>query len=119
MRISGMGKWKKMKRHSESSLQKEPLRAKVSLILLLLNVFIWAGLRSLDVIVLTFISALVALAGMLMARAAWRYIRRHRGSVGGESIALIGYWGNLIVFVLTFLLFSYSIAMGILRGELI
>lgn len=118
-RVDGMGKWKKTKRQSESSLQKEPLRAKISLLLLLLNGFIWAGLRSLDVLVLTFLSTLVALGGMLLGRAAYRYIRRHRGSVGGDSIALIGYWGNLIVFILTFLLLSYAVAMGILRGELI
>jgi hypothetical protein len=114
-----MGKWKKMKRQSESSLQKEPLRAKISLILLLLNGSIWAGLRGLDVIVLTFLSVLVALAGMLLGLAGRRYIRRHRGAIGGDSIALIGYWGNLIVFVLALLMFSYAVAMGILRGELI
>lgn len=114
-----MGKWVKSKRRNQSSNQNEPFRAKASLILLLVNGFIWAGLRSLDVIVLTFLSALVALVGMLLGRAAWRYIRRHRGKVGGDSTAQIGYWGNLIVFILTFLMFSYSVAMGILRGNLI
>jgi hypothetical protein len=91
--------------------------AKVSVMLLLLNGFVWAGLRSLDVVVLTLLSWLLALAGLLLGRMAGKYIRRHRGKIGGESIAMIGYWGNLIVFLLTFLLFSYSLAMGILRGD--
>jgi hypothetical protein len=59
----------------------------------------------------------VAFAGLLLGRAAGKYIRRHHGSVGGESMALIGYWGNFGAFVATFLLFAYSLAMGILRGD--
>lgn len=85
--------------------------------LLLANGFIWAGLRSLDIVLLSFISMCVAFTGFLLGRAAGRYIRRHCGSVGGESAALIGYWGNLGAFIATFLLFSYSLAMGILGGD--
>ena len=111
-----MGKWKKAKNRAAAH-EKEPLLAKLSVILLLGNGFLWAGLRGLDVVVLTFLSALLALTGLFIAHVARKQIRRHRGSVGGESVALIGYWGNLLVFLLVFLLFSYSLAIGILRGD--
>jgi len=53
------------------------LLAKLSVILLLGNGFLWAGLRGLDVVVLTFLSALLALMGVLLARIARKRIRRH------------------------------------------
>lgn len=112
-----MGKWKKVKARSAGSHTRESRAGKAALLLLLLNVFIWAGLRGLDVVLLTLLSALVALSGYLLARSGRKFLRRHRGAVGGESIVLIGYWGNLILFILTFLMFSYSLAMGILRGD--
>jgi len=93
--------------------------AKVSVLLLLLNGFIWAGLRSLDILLLTLLSALVGLAGLVLGRLARRHLRRHQGRMGGESLALIGYWGNLAMFILPALMFSYAFAMGVLRGELL
>lgn len=111
-----MGKWKKAKRR-RATHEKDSKLASASVLMLLLNGFLWAGLRSLDEVILTFLSALVAFVGFLFARAAGRYLRRHRGRVGGESMAVIGYWGNLLLFILTFLMFSYALAMGILRGD--
>jgi hypothetical protein len=112
-----MAKHWKSKRRSRSHRQKEPWIAKASVGLLLVNGFIWAGLRSLDIVLLSFLSMSVAFLGWLLGRAAGKYIRRRHGSVGGESAAQIGYWGNLGFFIATFLLFSYSVAMGILRGD--
>jgi len=113
-----MGKWVKRKR-GHAPVQKESWLGKVSLFFLLLNIFVAAGLRGLDMLILTFVSALVALAGMLLGRAALRHVKRRRGRIGGESFALIGYWGNLILFILMFLYFSYLFAIGILRGDLL
>ena len=112
-----MGKWKKVKARSAGSHIRESKAGKIALLLLLLNCFIWAGLRGIDVVVLTLLSALVAFAGYLLAMSGRKALRRHRGAVGGESIVLIAYWGNLILFILTFLMFSYSLAIGVLRGD--
>jgi hypothetical protein len=112
-----MAKNYKSKRRSRSRHQKESWLAKASIILLLANGFIWAGLRGLDIVLLSFLSMTIALAGWLFGRTAGRYIRRHHGSIGGESMAQIGYWGNFGALIATFLLFSYSLAMGILRGD--
>ncbi|NDV62467.1 hypothetical protein G0Q06_08400 [Puniceicoccales bacterium CK1056] len=112
-----MSKNLKSRRRSRSRRQKEPWIAKASILLLLVNGFIWAGLRSLDIVLLSFLSMAVAFGGWLFGRAAGKYIRRRHGSLGGESMAQIGYWGNLVAFIATFLLFSYSLAMGVLRGD--
>ena len=112
-----MGKWKKRKARSAGSHIKESRGGKVALLLLLLNIFIYAGFRGTDIVVLTFVMALVAFIGYLLAFLSRRSMRRHRGAVGGESIVLLAYWGNLILFLLSFLMFSYSLAIGILRGD--
>lgn len=113
-----MGRWVKAKRGRDRS-RKESRLAQATLVILLLNGFIWAGLRGLDILVLSLVSMLMALTGLLAALAARRAIRRRRGGMEGDSLATIGYWGNLTVFLLTLLLFVYSLAMGILRGELL
>jgi len=113
-----MGKWVKRKRGRDKELKESPL-AKASLLFLLMNVFVAVGLRGIDMLVVSLVATLVALAGMLTGRKALHHVKRRRGRVGGESLAQIGYWGNLIIFILTFLLFSYLVAIGILRGELL
>lgn len=116
--MEGMGKWVKRKR-DHAPVQQESRLAKLSLFFLLLNVFVAAGLRGLDVLIVSLAAALVALAGMLCGRRALHQLRRRRGRIGGESFALIGYWGNLIIFILMFLFFSYLVAIGILSGNLL
>lgn len=112
-----MGKWKKVKARSASSHIREPWAGKFSLLLLLINIFIWAGLRGMDIVIMTFLSTVVAFTGYLLALSGRKFLRRQRGSVGGESIVTIAYWGNLLLFLLTFLMFSYSLAIGVLRGD--
>ena len=99
--------------------QKEPFTAKASLINLLLCVFVYVTLRGVDVLAVTLLATLVGFIGWILAIVARRKIRRAGGRIGGESLAMIGYWGNLIAFLLSALLFSYSVAMGILRGDLL
>lgn len=118
-RFPKMGKWKKVNRRKWAGRERESLLAKVSVLLLLSNGFLWAGLRSLDILLLTLLSALVGLAGLIFGILARRHLRRHHGRIGGESLALIGYWGNLAMFILPALMFSYAFAMGVLRGELL
>lgn len=93
--------------------------AKLPILLLLINFFVCITLRGTDILVVTLISSLLGLAGLVMAWRARKIIRRKGGRIRGESMATIGYWGNLIFFVLAGLLFSYSVAMGVLRGELL
>ena len=99
--------------------RREPVGARLSLLLLLGNLFVWVGLRGTDVLLVTLASTLLALAGWVGAQRARRKIRRAGGRMSGETMALIGYWGNLLVFILAFLMFSYAVAMGILRGDLL
>jgi hypothetical protein len=99
--------------------RKEPILARASLGLLLLNLFLWAGLRNLDILMLSLISSLVALLGAVAGYRAYRRIRKHGGRIPGEAMAMIGYWFNLILFILVGLLFCYSFAMAFLRGEIL
>ena len=93
--------------------------ARIPVLLLLITLFFVISLRGTDILVVTLISSLLGLIGMLMGRSALKRIRRKGGRIRGETMAYIGYWGNLIIFVLASLLFSYAVAMGVLRGELL
>ena len=112
-----MAKRRRAKRWGMPEDRKEPWTAKAALILLLLNAFLWAGLRNMDIVVLSLAATLISLAGMLLALRARHKVRRHGGRIAGEALATIAYWGNLIVFLLSLMLFSYSMVMGILRGD--
>lgn len=114
-----MGKWKKVNRRRREGEQRESNLAKASVLALLVNGFIWAGLRGVDILVLSLASVLVAGLGLLLAKLSQRLLRKRHGRLGGESLSLIGYWGNLLIFVLSFLLFSYSLAIAVMRGEIL
>lgn len=92
--------------------------ARTSLFLLLLNGFVWAGLRNFDLLLVSLLSTLVALSGLLAGRKARFVLERQRGRMEGESLALIGYWGNVLVFIAAFFFFSYLLAKGLLAGDL-
>ena len=114
----GMGR-KRRKRWGMPEDRREPLGARVSVLMILTNIFLWVGLRNVDVLVVSLISVLVAVVGLVMGYKAGRRIRRRGGRLAGETMASIGYWGNLGLFVVTFFLFSYSLAMAILRGDIL
>lgn len=99
--------------------RQEPLIVRVALLLLLLNIFVWVGLRGTDILLVSMGSGLLALAGWIAAHRGRRKVRRLGGRGSSETMALMAYWGNLIIFLLVLFVFSYAVAMGILRGELI
>ena len=99
--------------------QKEPLSARISVLLLLVNLFVWVGLRGTDILLVTLLSSLLAIVGAVIGHLARRKVQRHGGRISGESLALIGYWANLIVAILSLLMFAYAVAMGVLRGDLL
>jgi hypothetical protein len=113
-----MGKWKKRSAWGQNKGDSEPLMAKVPLVLMLLNIFVCVGLRELDILLVSLASSVLALAGTVMAYKAKHRIRRKGGRIRGETMALIGYWGNLIIFLAATFLFAYVLAIGILRGDL-
>lgn len=113
-----MGKWKKANRRWHHIGQHESVLAKLSVIFLLSNGFIWAGLRGLDILVLSLIASFSAGTGLLLSLSAKKALRQKHGRLGGEAFAIVGYWGNLITVILSFMLFSYSLFRAILRGEL-
>ena len=92
---------------------------KVAMLMLLLNVFVWTGFRGMDMLVVSLGSAMLALAGWITAHYGRKKVRRRAGRGTSETMSLLAYWGNFTVFLLTFLLFSWSVAMGILRGDLL
>ena len=99
--------------------RQEPILARIAVILLLANAFVWAGMRNVDILIVTLTSTLLALVGLVAGYRARKRIRRYGGRIPGEAIGEIGYWGNLVVFVGASLLFSYAVAMGVLRGDLL
>jgi hypothetical protein len=85
----------------------------------LVGLFVWVGFRGVDIVVVSLGSTLVALIGFVCAVFGKKAEGRRRGSTGSSALTLIGYWANLALFVVSSLLFAYSLAMGILRGEFI
>lgn len=99
--------------------RREPLGARVTLLLILGNCFLWIGLRNVDILVMSLASLLIALIGLIIGYKTGKKINRHGGRLSGENMANIGYWGNLLFFVGALFLFCYSLALGMLRGDLI
>jgi len=99
--------------------QREPLGARIALILILLNIFLWIGLRNVDILVVSLGSLLLALAGLVIGYRAGKRIQRHGGRISGESMTRIANWGNLLLFVGSFFLFCYLLLLGMLRGDLL
>ena len=77
------------------------------------------GLRNLDILVLSLSSTVLALVGAITGYRAYRRIRKHGGRIPGEAMAMIGYWSNLVLLLLSFLVFCYSFAMAFLRGDIL
>lgn len=93
--------------------------AQASVLMILVNVCLFVGLRNLDMLVLTLMVALVAALGWFFAIRARKQLRRRYGRMQGEGAAMLGYWGNLIIMLLFTFGFSWFFAMGILRGDLL
>ena len=89
------------------------------MLLILANCFLWIGLRSVDTLVISLASLLIALIGLVLGYKSGKKIQRHSGRLSGENMANIGYWGNLLLFIGALFLFCYLLAVGMLRGELI
>jgi hypothetical protein len=118
-RISAaMGKWKKAKRRPTGD-PKEPIWSRLSILIALLVVFLWVGFRGVDIVVISLGSTLLALTGFGFALLGGKIERRRRGSTGSSGLTQIAYWIHFAVLVGSFLLFSYSLAIGILRGDFI
>lgn len=113
-----MGKWKKAKRQPMRD-QQEPLVSRLAILMGLLVVFLWVGFRGVDIVVISLGSTLLGLAGFILALFGAKAERRRRGSTGSSGLTQIAYWANLALFLGSFLLFSYSLAIGILRGDFI
>lgn len=99
--------------------RREPLLARVSLLFLLINIFLWVGFRNVDVLIVSLSSTLIAFIGAIAGYRAQRRIRRYGGRIQGEGMATVGYYANLVLFLLALLLFCYSFAMAVLRGEIL
>lgn len=113
-----MGKWKKAKRQPIRE-QQEPLVSRIAILMVLLVVFLWVGFRGVDIVVVSLGSTLLGLLGFTLALLGSKAERRRRGSTGSSALTQIAYWANLALFVGSFLLFSYALAIGILRGDFI
>ena len=76
-----------------------------------------AGLRSLDVGLLSLLTGILGFLGFVFGIYARKHLRRKRGRLEGESAAMIGYWGNLFVFLISVLGFCWFFATGVMRGD--
>ncbi len=99
--------------------RREPLGARVGLLAVLLNVFLWLGFRHVDYLVVSFAGTVLALAGLVLAKRAGIRIRKKQGRIAGDHIATLGTWGNAFFLSMNFLLFCYLLGIGILSGELL
>jgi hypothetical protein len=111
-----------MKRSSRSKRYRgEPTSrfALASVGFMLACAFVFIAFRNVDILIVTLAMSILSLAGMLTGRIALKKVRRHRSELSGESAATIGYWGNLIVFILSLLAFSWFLALAIIKGDLL
>lgn len=111
-----MGSRRKRKRGGESLVPQSRL-AITSVGFLFLILFLFTTFRSLDMVVLSLLLVMVSAVGLVTAVMAKKKLRRHRGRLEGDSAAEIGYWGNLAVFVLSLLAFSWFFLIGVARGD--
>jgi len=117
-----MGRSVRRRRHKvkpEKDSLKWSKRGPISVGILLINAFQWISLRGFDTIIVAFLSIILAAIGWVFGVYALRKIKRHRGVLQGEGAALMGYWGNLIVFLVSLLFFCWLLFLGIMRGEFI
>lgn len=98
---------RRQKRWGMPEDRREPLGARIGLLLVLLNIFIWLGFRFVVPVVVSGVGTVMALAGLLLARKAELRIRKYQGRIAGEHLAMIAVWGNLILLILNALLFCY------------
>jgi len=114
-----MSRRRRSHRRESRGKWQETFAGKLAVFLLLLNILVWAALRDQDLLLPSASSVIISFFGMWLGQRGLRRVKRHLGDVSGESIALIGMWGNRIVFSVCLLLFAYLLAIGILQGELI
>ena len=107
--------------HAHHRTKAENLRfsynAGASIGFILLNLFLWAGFRSIEILLMLLVNVLISGIGFLLAWRALKKIRRTHGVIQGEAAARIGYWGNLGIFVATFFFFAFLVAYGVLKGD--
>ena len=114
-----MGRWKKRNRWGMPKGEREPMMARVAIILLLANGFLWAAFHYKDFLMISMFSVVLALGGLVAGRLALRKIHRYGGRLRGENMATIGYWGNILVFLLVLVLFAYFLASAIYNEEIL
>lgn len=90
-----------------------------SLICLLGNVLIFTSLRLREVIITSGLIMVVATIGFVLGTVALKRLHRRKGRMQGEGLALIGKYVNLILALLMAFLFVFSVAMAVLRGQLL
>ena len=110
---------RKQQRWGMPSDRREPLGARIALLLMLINIFMWIGFRDVDMLIISLVSLVIALIGLIFGYRAGKRIARHGGRITGENMARIGYWGNVLLFVGSLFLFSFTLILGILSGDLL
>lgn len=107
--------------HSHHRTNAENLRfsykAGASIGFILLNLFLWAGFRGIEILLMLLANILISGIGLLLAWFALKKIRRTHGVIQGEAAAQIGYWGNLGILLISFFFFAFLVAYGVLKGD--
>ena len=93
--------------------------ALASMAFLFINLLVWTSLRFREVIISSGLSTVCGLAGFIFGVVALKRIHRRHGRLQGESVAMLGKWLNLAIFVLSALLFVYSVSVALMRGQLL
>lgn len=93
--------------------------ALASIACLFVNVLVWTSLRFREVIISSGLLTAFGLAGLILGVFALKRIHRRHGRLQGESVAMLGKWLNLAIFVLSALLFIYSLSVAVMRGQLL
>jgi len=107
------------KKEHDRDRMRQSKTAPISVFCLLLSVFLIAWLRQTDVLVLSFIVSISSLAGWMIGRVGLRRIRRHHGVIQGEGAAMVGFYGNMILFALSTALLCWELVRSILNGDIL
>ncbi|KAF0095874.1 MAG: hypothetical protein E1N59_650 [Puniceicoccaceae bacterium 5H] len=107
------------KRYQRRGEMRHSWSALISVFLILIAGSCYQVLKSEDRLAAPGIAFAVSLAGVLLARRGKRKIHRSHGLIQGESHAKIGFWVNLAIALLTFVLFSIRLVNGIVNGNLL
>lgn len=110
---------RRKKRHIPKEKMRKAYFAMASTIFLFGNLLQWLSLRGFDIIISAGLSLILGFIGWLVGILAVRQVKRHRTALQWDVLSPVGYWGNLIIMLLSLFFFLLLFTQGVMGGKYI